>query len=119
VLLPPICQCRRYLVESAVADALAKQQALFASMLSEKVSSVIAQVPVPGKSLSVAAEGTLSDQGGALGHLLLSHQAFVGRGGANGLWRCPGASRSDRDRCSHRLACQEVVSCARRIWDAS
>ena len=52
------------IVEAAIADALAKQQVMFASALSEKVASVIAQAPGPGKSLSVAAAGALSDQGG-------------------------------------------------------
>ena len=52
------------MIEAAVADALAKQQVLFAATMSEKLSSVIAQVPVHGKSLSVAAPVALSDQGG-------------------------------------------------------
>jgi hypothetical protein len=63
VALPPSVSMSQ-IVEAAVADALAKQQVLFASALSEKVASVIAQAPGPGKSLSVAAVGAPSDQGG-------------------------------------------------------
>ena len=52
------------IVEAAVVDALARQQVAFTSMVSEKMSTVIGQLPVPGKPSTGIAAGALSDQGG-------------------------------------------------------